>query len=60
MVGYNVVHGNTLLFRGIDHIGADGKIRDIGTIINTKGMVGIYKGEIDKNGDAITKVWFWK
>ena len=60
VVGYNVVHGNTPLFRGIDHIGADGKIRDIGTIINTKGMIGIYKGEIDKNGNAITKVWFWK
>jgi len=60
VVGYDIAHDNTLYFRGVNHIGADGKIRDIGTIINTKGMVGIFKGEIDKNGNAITKIWFWK
>jgi len=49
-----------LLFKGIGHYGADGKLRDTGTIFNTKGTVGIYKDKIDKNGNTITKVWFWK
>jgi hypothetical protein len=31
-----------------------------GTIFNIKGMVGIYKDEIEKNGNAINKVWLWK
>jgi hypothetical protein len=48
-------------FQGIGHYGADGKLRHIGTIFNTRGMVGIYKDVIDnKNGNATTKVWFWK
>jgi len=47
-------------FQGIGHYGTDGKLRDIGTIFNTRGSVGIYKDEIDKNGNAITKIWFWK
>jgi hypothetical protein len=47
-------------FQGIGHYGVDGKLRDIGTIFNTRGLVGIYKDEIDKNGNAITKHWFWK
>jgi hypothetical protein len=51
-------HGFT--FQAIGHHGADGKLRDFGTIFNTKGMVGIYKDEIEKNGNAITKVWLWK
>jgi hypothetical protein len=51
-------HGFT--FEAIGHRGADGKLRDTGTIFNTEGMVGIYKDEIEKNGNAITKVWFWK
>ena len=51
-------HGFT--FQGIGHYGADGKLRHIGTIFNTNGMVGIYKDVIDKNGNAITRVWYWK
>jgi hypothetical protein len=60
VTGYDNVHGITLFFRGINHIGADGTIRAIGTLINSKGMVGIFRGEIDKNGNAIAKFWFWK
>lgn len=60
---YTIGHGtafNAFTFQGIGHYGADGKLRDIGTIFNTRGLVGIYKDEIDKNGNAITKIWFWK
>jgi hypothetical protein len=55
--------------QGIGHYGADGKLRDIGATFITKAtgnlafirnMVGIYKDEIDKAGNAITKIWFWK
>ncbi|WP_162477781.1 hypothetical protein [Nitrososphaera sp. AFS] len=60
---YTIGHANAFnafTFQGIGHYGADGKLRDIGTIFNTRGLVGIYKDEIDKNGNAITKIWFWK
>ena len=60
---YTIGHGtafNLFTFQGIGHYGADGKLRDIGTIFNTRGLVGIYKDEIDKNGNAIAKIWFWK
>lgn len=60
VAGYDNVHGITLFLRGINHIGADGTIRAIGTVITSKGMVGIFRGEIDKNGNAIAKFWFWK
>jgi hypothetical protein len=55
--------------QGIGHYDADGKLRDTGTTFITKAtgnlafirnMVGIYKDEIDKAGNAITKIWFWK
>ncbi len=55
--------------QGIGHYGAEGNLRDSGTTIITKAtgnlafirnMVGIYKDEIDKAGNAITKIWFWK
>jgi len=51
-------HGFT--FQAIGYYVTDGKLRDIGTIFNIKGLVGIYKDEIEKNGNAITKVWLWK
>jgi len=40
-------------FQALGHYGADGKLRDTGTIFNTKGMVGVYKDQIAKNGDWI-------
>ena len=51
-------HGVT--FQAVGHYGADGKLRDTGTTFNTKGMVGVYKDELAKNGDTIMKAWFWK
>ena len=60
---YTIGHGtafHTFTFQGTGHYGADGKLRDVGTIFNSRGLVGIYKDEIDKNGNAITKIWFWK
>jgi hypothetical protein len=51
--------------QGIGHYSADGNLRDTGTTIITKAtrnlafirnMVGIYKDEIDKAGNAITKI----
>lgn len=62
-------------FQGIGYYGTDGKLRDTGTVLNTKAngilvsgtlsgelrnAVGIYKDEIDKAGNAITKIWYWK
>lgn len=55
--------------RAIGHYGADGKLRDTGTILNTKAtgnlaflgnMVGMYKDESDKAGNVMTETWFWK
>jgi hypothetical protein len=67
-------------FQGTGHYGADGKLRDIGSIFQHHHLIGklpiafkatgnlafldntvaIYKDEIDKAGNAVTKIWFWK
>jgi hypothetical protein len=60
---YSTGHGTAfhgITIQAIGHYGPDGKLRDTGTIFNTKGMVGIYKDELAKNGDTIMKAWLWK
>ena len=57
-------------FQGIGHYTVDGKLRDTGIVIfNNKvsgnlsfagNTYGVYKDEIDKAGNAITKIWSWK
>ena len=67
-------------FQGTGHYGADGKLRDTGSIFQhhhpegkvpiefratgnlsfLNNMAGIYKDEIDKAGNAVTKIWFWR
>lgn len=63
-------------FQGTGHYGADGKLRDTGNIWThnqpgpgveatgnlafLKNTATIYKDEIDKAGNAVTKVGFWK
>lgn len=41
-------------------MGADGAMKFIGSSITSKGMVGVIKGVIDKDGSGIFKSWFWK
>lgn len=61
MVGYGShLNGDTHFFRTIGHMGADGTMRLIGSSITSKGMVGIHKGVIYKNGTGIIKEWYWK
>lgn len=70
----------TFAFQGTGHYGADGKLRDIGSIFQHHHLIGklpiafkatgnlafldntvaVYKDEIDKAGNAVTKIWFWK
>ena len=59
-VGYTTYHGDTHFFRSIGHMGADGTMRLIGSLITSKDMVGVAKGVIYKNGTGIIKSWFWK
>ena len=56
-------------FLGTGHYGTDGKLRDFGPIyfLNATGNLaflkdtaGVYKDQIDKAGNAITKLWLWK
>ncbi|HEY6164221.1 MAG TPA: hypothetical protein VIW25_04885 [Nitrososphaeraceae archaeon] len=61
IVGYGShSNGDTHFFRSIGHMGADGTMRVIGSSITSKGMVGIGKGVIYKNGTGIIKEWYWK
>lgn len=66
----------TFEFQGSGHYGADGKLRDTGEIWTPHqpgpGVKGtgnlaflsdtnnIYKDVIDKAGNTVTKIWFWK
>ena len=66
----------TFEFQGSGHYGADGKLRDTGEIWTPhqpgpggKGTGNlaflsdtnnIYKDVIDKAGNTVTKIWFWK
>jgi hypothetical protein len=66
----------SFVFQGTGHYGADGKLRDTGNIWKhlqpgpgaggtgnlafLNNTATIYKDEIDKAGNAITKIWFWK
>jgi hypothetical protein len=59
-VGNSNHSGDIHSFRSIGHTGADGTMRFIGSIITSKGMVGIEKGVIYRNGTTITKGWLWK
>jgi hypothetical protein len=56
-------------FIGTGHYGTDGKLRDFGPIYflnatgslaSLKGAAGIYKDQINKAGNAVTKLWLWK
>jgi hypothetical protein len=56
-------------FLGTGHYGTDRKLRDFGPIyfLNATGNLaflkdtaGVYKDQIDKAGNAITKLWLWK
>jgi hypothetical protein len=59
-IGNDTANGNTEFFRVIAHRGADGTMNVIGSTITSKGMVGIHKGVVYKNGTGILKVWLWK
>jgi len=60
IVGNSNHSGDIHSFRSIGHMGADGTMSIIGSTITSKGMVGISKGVIYKNGTGINKVWLWK
>ena len=54
---------------GTGHYGSDGKLRDFGLVyfLNAngnlgflKGIAGVYKDQIDKIGNAVTRLWLWK
>ena len=56
-------------FLGTGHYGSDGKLRDFGLVyfLNAngnlgflKGIAGVYKDQIDKIGNAVTRLWLWK
>jgi hypothetical protein len=59
-VGNSNQNGDIHSFRSIGHTGADGTMRFIASSITSKGMVGIIKGVIYKNGNGIIKEWYWK
>jgi hypothetical protein len=66
----------SFVFQGTGHYGADGKLRDTGNVWKhlqpgpgaggtgnlafLNNTATIYKDEIDKAGNSITKIWFWK
>lgn len=76
MVSNNGAGTLSFVFQGTGHYGADGKLRDTGNVwkhnqpgpgVGATGNLAflnntatIYKDEIDKAGNAITKIWFWK
>lgn len=66
----------SFVFQGTGHYGADGKLRDTGNVWKhlqagpgaggtgnlafLNNTATIYKDEIDKAGNSVTKIWFWK
>jgi len=59
----------TSVILGVGQFGSDGKLRDIGTVFYPKATgtlaslgntIVVFKDEIDKAGNAITKVWKFK
>lgn len=60
IVGNSNHSGDIHSFRSIGHMGADGTMKFIGSSITSKGVVGIDKGVIYKNGTGIVKEWRWK